>query len=254
MLSANKFISIDHAVVSEMRPLMRTACVTCSPCARLRAPDDNVTFSTCNDDAITSRKIVDVAQISPLHVPILLRIDRGRLDSRFVETFRDIVDGNSAYATEFAKGDLAAIPARHLAVVTCMDCRIDPLAIFGCDAGDVHVMRNAGARITPDMIRSLIKSVNQLEVNRIAVMHHTDCGAAKVNLTQLRAKVEAATGNDPDEVEFHLIADPIDALDADLRALAQCPFLPQGLEFAGFIYDVHSGIAKLHDTGKVGLF
>lgn len=231
---------------------MRAPCIAGGQGARLCAPHDNVTLVALDNNTINGGKVVDVAQISPLHGPILFRIDRGRLDSTSVETFRDIVDGNSAYATEFAKGDLAAIPARHLAVVTCMDCRIDPLAIFGCNVGDIHVMRNAGARITPDMIRSLIKSVNQLEVNRIAVMHHTDCGAAKVNLTQLRAKVEAATGNDPDDVEFHLIADPIDALDADLRALAQCPFLPQGLEFAGFIYDVHSGIAKLHDTGKVG--
>jgi carbonic anhydrase len=169
-----------------------------------------------------------------------------------VDTFKDLVDGNSAYASNFPNASLSPIPQQHLAVVTCMDCRIDPLAIFGFEAGDIHVMRNAGARITPDMLRSLIKSVNQLEVDRIAIVHHTDCGAAKIDLPGLRAKVLATTGSDPSEVEFHLIGDQAAALDADIEAVRTCPYLPVGTAVAGFLYDVTTGIAHPHDSTFVG--
>ena len=130
-----------------------------------------------------------------------------------------------------------------------MDCRIDPLEIFGFEVGDIHVMRNAGARITPDMIRSLIKSVNQLEVDRIAILHHTDCGAAKIDLPGLRKKVLAATGSDPEEVEFHLIGDHGAALDADIEAVRTCHYLPVGTAVAGFTYDVATGfVTQRHST------
>lgn len=122
-----------------------------------------------------------------------------------------------------------------------MDCRIDPLAIFGFAPGDVHVMRNAGARVTDDMLRSLIKSVDQLEVERIAIVHHTDCGAAKIELRSLRDRVVALTGNDPTDVDFHLIADPADALAADVEAVRRCPYLPVGTAVGGFVYDVRTG-------------
>ena len=169
-----------------------------------------------------------------------------------VDSFKDLVDGNDTFIETFPNGSLSPIPRRHLAVVTCMDCRIDPLAMFGLAAGDIHVMRNAGARITPDMLRSLIKSVNQLEVDRIAIVHHTDCGAAKIDLPSLREKVAAATGSDPIDVEFHLIADQTAALDADLEAVRTCPYLPVGTAVAGFIYDVESGRAHPHGSTFVG--
>lgn len=169
-----------------------------------------------------------------------------------VDSFRDLVDGNSSYAAAFPNEALSAIPRQHIAVVTCMDCRIDPLAIFGFKVGDIHVMRNAGARITPDTLRSLIKSVNQLEVDRIAILHHTDCGAAKIDLPGLRAKVLAATGSDPDDVEFHLIGDQSAALDADIEAVRSCPYLPVGTAVAGFLYDVKTGVVEPHGSTFVG--
>ena len=165
-----------------------------------------------------------------------------------MDSFRDLVDGNRDYTSAFPDAELSAIPRKNLAVVTCMDCRIDPLAIFGVNVGDIHVMRNAGARVTPDTIRSLIKSVNQLEVDRIAIMHHNDCGAAKIDLPGLRAKVLDATGSDPEDIEFHLIGDQIAALEADIEAVRSCPYLPVGTAVAGFIYDVATGIATLHDS------
>lgn len=175
---------------------------------------------------------------------------QGRSDSPptipAVDSFKDLLDGNAEYAEAFPNAELSPIPRRHLAVVTCMDCRIDPLAIFGFEVGDIHVMRNAGARVTPDIIRSLIKSVNQLEVERIAILHHTDCGAAKIDLPGLRAKVLAATGSDPDTVEFHLIGDHATALSADIEAVRTCPYLPVGTAVAGFVYEVATGVVTPH--------
>ena len=169
-----------------------------------------------------------------------------------MDSFRDLIDGNAAYASNFPNGELSAIPRTHLAVVTCMDCRIDPLSIFGFEVGDIHVMRNAGARITPDMIRSLIKSVNQLEVDRIAIVHHTDCGAAKIDLPGLRRKVLDITGSDPEDVEFHLIGDREEALAADIEAVRTCPYLPVGTAVAGFMYDVADGTITAHGSTFVG--
>jgi len=167
-----------------------------------------------------------------------------------VDPFRDMVDGAATWSAGFDRGALVPIPRHRLAIVTCMDCRIDPLAIFGFEPGDVHVMRNAGARITPDMIRSLIKSVDQLEVERIAIVHHTDCGAAKISLPSLRDAVVRRTGHDPVDVDFHLIGDPAQALAADIEAVRTCPFLPVGTAVGGFIYDVATGVV----TGVVSTY
>lgn len=166
-----------------------------------------------------------------------------------MSAFKDIVEGSQAHTDSFTKGSLSSLPRARLVIVTCMDTRIDPLAIFGLEIGDAHVLRNAGARITPDVIRSLIKSINQLEVERIVVMHHTDCGAAKIKIDSLRTAVRSATGNDPDGLEFHLIGDPADALAADVEAVRSCPYFPVGTAIAGMLYDVSDGtVTTLHET------
>lgn len=161
-----------------------------------------------------------------------------------MDAFADLFAANAEYVSGFALGDLAAPPTRHVAVVTCMDARIDPLAILGLAAGEAHVLRNAGARVTDDVLRSLVKSVNQLEVTRVAVMHHTDCGAAKIKLPSLRVKVTEATGHDPVDVDFHLIDDEDQALDDDVEAVRHCPYLPMGIEVVGLMYDVRTGVAE----------
>jgi carbonic anhydrase len=166
-----------------------------------------------------------------------------------MSAFKDIIEASLTHAENFSDGDLSALPQARLAIVTCMDTRIDPLAIFGLDIGQAHVLRNAGARITTDVIRSLIKSINQLEVERVVVMHHTDCGAAKIKIDGLRSAVTAATGNDPQEVDFHLIDDPAQALADDVEAIRTCPYFPVGTAVAGMNYDVHTGVVTtIHET------
>jgi carbonic anhydrase len=168
-----------------------------------------------------------------------------------VDAFADLIAANADYASGFTLGHLPAPPNRHVAVVTCMDARIDPLAVLGLSVGEAHVLRNAGARVTDDVLRSLVKSVNQLGVTRVVVMHHTDCGAAKIRLDDLRAKVTEATGNDPAEVDFHLIGDQDAALRADVEAVQRCPYLPGGIDVVGLLYDVATGVAEPKLSGAV---
>ncbi len=166
-----------------------------------------------------------------------------------MSAFKDIFEGSEAYTARFSYGALSALPQARLVIVTCMDTRINPLEIFGLDIGEAHVLRNAGARVTPDVIRSLIKSINQLEVERVVVMHHTDCGAAKIKLDVLRSAVTAATGNDPTDVNFHLIAEPATALAEDVELVRTCPYFPVGTAVAGLVYDVLTGEVRVeHET------
>jgi carbonic anhydrase len=162
-----------------------------------------------------------------------------------MNAFTDLIDANAVFATSFESGTQGAVPHERLAVVTCMDCRIDPLAILGLQIGDIHVLRNAGARVTSDVLRSLVKSVNQLEVERIAIIQHTDCGAAKITLPGLRKKVLDTTGNDPEGVEFHLIGDQTEALAGDIEIVRTYPYLPVGTIIGGFIFDVETGLLDM---------
>jgi carbonic anhydrase len=129
-----------------------------------------------------------------------------------------------------------AAPARHVAVVTCMDARIDPLEALGLALGEAHVIRNAGGRVTDDVLRSLALSTHVLEVEAVVVMQHTRCGLAGATNEALSARTGA-------EIDFLPIADHAAALDADLRALRECRWLGTIKVTAGWVYDV--------DTGKV---
>ena len=168
-----------------------------------------------------------------------------------MNAFTDLIEANITYASAFESPALGPIPRQRLAVVSCMDCRIDPLAILGLQVGDIHVLRNAGARITPDVLRSLVKSVNQLEVERIAIIQHTDCGAAKITLPALRKRVLDTTGSDPEDVDFHLIADQAEALADDVELVRSYPYLPVGVIIGGFIYDVATGLVDLKHSAVI---
>lgn len=169
-----------------------------------------------------------------------------------LEAFSDLIRVNQNFARTFDLAGLGSKPASQIAIVTCMDCRIDTTEAFGMAPGEGHVMRNAGARVSDDMLRSLIKSTHQLGVNRIAVIHHTGCGASLIKLDVLRDTVKASTGNDPADVDFMLIDSEPDALIEDLERLRTSPYLPPGTDIAGFIYDVDTGKLAPVASGKVG--
>jgi carbonic anhydrase len=127
-----------------------------------------------------------------------------------------------------------ARPSRHVAIVTCMDARIDVFAVLGLHLGEAHVLRNAGGRVTDDVLRSLALSSHVLGVTTVAVMQHTKCGLAGVTDDELRA----ATGAD---LGFFPIDDHAAALRQDIELLAAQPYLDPITTIGGFVYDVETG-------------
>lgn len=144
-----------------------------------------------------------------------------------------LLAANETYAA--ARAMVAdARPGRHLAVVTCMDARIDVFAVLGLHLGDAHVIRNAGGRVTPDVLRSLAISSHVLGVETVVVMQHTLCGLAGVSDEELSEQVGADLG-------FFPIHDHASALREDIDLLIQTPYLDTVKEIAGFVYDVETG-------------
>jgi len=145
----------------------------------------------------------------------------------------DLLNANQAYAA--ARANVAdARPGRHLAVVTCMDARIDVFAVLGLHLGEAHVIRNAGGRVTEDVLRSLALSSGVLGVETAVVMQHTKCGLVGVSDAQLREMTGADLG-------FLPIDDHAAALREDVEMLAQTPYLARLRVIAGLVYDVESG-------------
>ena len=155
--------------------------------------------------------------------------------------FDDLLEANRRYRTHFHDSGVAGKAARGLAVVTCIDSRIDPLAMLGLAPGDAKIIRNAGARVTDDALRSLVLAANLLDVVRVCVVQHTECAMVGPTEDELRATIGAARGVDASGWDFLTSSDQIATLHADIARIEACPLLPPELEVAGFIFDVHSG-------------
>ena len=152
----------------------------------------------------------------------------------------ELLDANARYATDFTAGGLPREPARKLVVVTCMDARIDTLAVLGLKPGDAHVLRNAGGRVSDDVIRSLVVSTGLLGVDTVVVMHHTQCGMASISQREVQAVMADIAEEHWESFDLLAIDDQREALAEDLRAVRESPLLPQ-LTVYGLIYDVTSG-------------
>lgn len=161
------------------------------------------------------------------------------------ESFADILRANSVYADEFRLGGLRPEAARGLAILTCMDSRIEPLALLGLAPGDAKILRNAGARVTDDALRSLVLAVHLLGVDRVAVIAHTRCKMTEATDDELRAEIGSLAGAPADGWEFHTVRDQVATLREDLARLRACPLVPPAVELGGFVYDV--------DTGRLAL-
>ncbi|MCC5580818.1 MULTISPECIES: beta-class carbonic anhydrase [Microtetraspora] len=158
--------------------------------------------------------------------------------------FDDLLAANEEYARTFPYSDLTGQAARGLAMVTCMDSRIDPLGLLGLKAGDAKIIRNAGARVTDDVLRTLVLAVYLLGVNRVLVMPHTDCRMSKSTDDDVHQLISDQYGVDTRSLEFKTVPDQDAALRHDLVRIRTSPFLPQDLVVGGAIYDVHTG--RLH--------
>lgn len=154
--------------------------------------------------------------------------------------FDDLLAANERYASSFTHGDLTAPARKRFALVTCIDSRIEPLAVLGLGIGDAKILRNAGGRVNEDVLRSLILATNLLDVDRVAVMHHTDCAGAS-SQEELARRVGEALGIDPPDRDFQAIDDPDATLAADVEAVRSCPLVPDAVTVAGWRYDVRTG-------------
>jgi carbonic anhydrase len=155
---------------------------------------------------------------------------------------RDTFQGaNELYADDFSKGDLPMPPGRRLAIVTCMDARLDPAKFLGLEEGDAHVIRNAGGLVTEDAIRSLVISHWLLGTQEVAVLAHTDCGMLTFSNDDLRGKLRVEAGADASEVDFRPFADLEESVRDSVQRIRESPLLPESLEVSGWVYDVRSG-------------
>ena len=159
------------------------------------------------------------------------------------DVFADVLAANAGYRQRFAASGLVGLPGRArlgLGVLTCMDSRIDPLGLLGLRPGDAKILRNAGARVSDDVLRTLTLATHLLDVQRIMVVAHTRCRMAS---TTQQAVVEEIAGHgvDATSLDFGLISDQLATLRSDVVRIAHWPFLPAGVAVGGFLYDVDTG-------------
>ena len=158
--------------------------------------------------------------------------------------FDQLFAANAEFAKNFKSQDLTGEAKKGLAIVTCMDSRIDPLRIIGMSAGDAKILRNAGARVTEDVLRTLILATTLLNVSRVLVMPHTDCRMASGTEEQIHATILEKSGIDTRSVEIRTVTDQVAALKSDLVRIEQFPLLPKDIEIVGAIYNVKTGELK----------
>ncbi len=153
----------------------------------------------------------------------------------------EIQAANERYAASFTKGELPMPPARRLAVVTCMDARLDPARVLGLEEGDAHVIRNAGGLVTDDALRSLVISHWLLGTQEAVVIAHTDCGMLAFTNEDLRQKLADEAGADASGIDFLPFSDLDDSVRTSVRRIRESPLLPDSFAASGFVYDVRSG-------------
>jgi carbonic anhydrase len=155
----------------------------------------------------------------------------------------ELVANNTAYATSFDQGDLPAPPARKVAVIACMDARLNVYGALGLAEGDAHVIRNAGGVVTDDAIRSLAISQRLLGTEEIVLIHHTGCGMLTFTDDEFRASIEQDTGIRP-----QWAAEAFPDLDQDVRQsiarIKASPFIPRKESVRGFVYEVETGTLR----------
>jgi carbonic anhydrase len=158
--------------------------------------------------------------------------------------FEQLEQANAAYVASGAHEELPVRPSRQLAVITCMDARIDVYAVLGLSLGDVHVIRTAGGRVTDDALRSLALSCHLLGVTRVAVMTHTRCGLHDPE-GRLGEKVAEAMGRTPEAREWWGFRSPEQAVSDDCARLDAWADRPQTLEIAGYVLDIDEGSLEI---------
>ena len=155
-------------------------------------------------------------------------------------TTEQLLQNANAYAEGFDKGDLPLPPGKRVAVLACMDARLNPYGILGLTEGDAHVIRNAGGVVSDDAIRSLAISQNLLGTEEIILIHHTDCGMLTFTDDELAEKLEQETGERPDW-RAHSFSDVEENVREGVERIKSSPFIPRTDRVRGFVYEVETG-------------
>jgi carbonic anhydrase len=164
-------------------------------------------------------------------------------DDVFDDVFDDVLAANGGYVDDFRLAGLAPIAATGLAVLTCMDSRIEPLAMLGLQPGDAKILRNAGARMTEDVLRTLVLARYLLGVHRIMIVAHTRCRMAGSTEQQVHEAILSAGGPDTRSISFLLAPDQEEALRSDVQRVRSWPYLAD-TAVGGFFYDVDTGALR----------
>lgn len=156
----------------------------------------------------------------------------------------EVLKANARYAEHFDLRTLPGPPVRRLAVITCMDSRLDPARILGLEPGDAHVIRNAGAVVTEDVIRGLVLSTWLMDIREVLVIAHTRCRLLGGTNEQIRKEIAERGGVDTGPIDFHPFADLEESVRTGLERIAQSRLLPDSLAASGFVYDVETGTLR----------
>ena len=157
------------------------------------------------------------------------------------DKFGDLLAANQDYQRGFKYSELTGVAKKGLAIVTCIDSRINPLSVVGMRSGDAKILRNAGARVTEDVLRTLVLSTYLLGVDRILIMPHTDCRMAKSEESEIHQLIDEEFGVDTRSLEFRTVSDQQSALEIDVQRVRSYPLIRKGVSVAGAIYDVADG-------------
>ncbi|CAN5670314.1 carbonic anhydrase [soil metagenome] len=157
----------------------------------------------------------------------------------------ELLANNASHSAEFADQDLALRPRRHLAIVACMDSRMDIFEMLGLAHGDAHVIRNAGGVVTDDVIRSLVLSQRLLDTREIILLHHTNCSLQAITEDAYKAELVSELGIKPSWA-LECFTDPFADTRESIERLQQSPFVKFKDHIRGFVYDVADG--RLHEV------
>jgi carbonic anhydrase len=163
-------------------------------------------------------------------------------DSSFPhDSFKDALAANDEYIKSFKYSELTGTAQQGLAIVTCMDSRINPLSVVGMKSGDAKILRNAGARVTDDVLRTLVLATYLLGVERILIMPHTNCRMAQVDDVEIHREIDTKYGIDTSEIEFKTVPDQRQALIEDVQKVRSYRLINKDVVVGGAIYDVATG-------------
>jgi len=157
-------------------------------------------------------------------------------------TFDDLLEANRKFAKTFTLAGFDGVAHAGVAVVTCMDSRIDPLGLLGLRPGDAKIFRNPGGRVTAQALEALVLGVHVLGVKRILIIPHTRCAMALSTENELRQAVSESSGKDASWQSFGVVSDQLTALHEDVLKVTSHPLIPDRTQVGGFLYDVDTGL------------